>query len=251
MDLAERISGLLEAQAFFVAARVYSGYKLMGTPLIATPDEVFGDVEGQALQDEMVRLARQALAEKKSQTRIVGEGLKVFFEVFTPPETVLIAGAGHVALPLCQMAGIADFRVVVLDDREEYANADRFPEADEILVGPFAETLQRFPFTAHTYVVLVTRGHTYDQDCLKAIFDRPVAYIGMIGSRRRLSAVFELMEQQGYSRERLRAIHAPIGLPIGGKTPEAIAVSILAEIVSVRYRGPQWALGLKEDFAAL
>ncbi len=110
------------------------------------------------------------------------------------------------------------------------------------------EVLRDFPLNDHSYVVLVTRGHVFDKDCLRAIIGQRVAYIGMIGSLRRLAGVFRLLEQEGYDKTKLGQVHGPIGLPIGGQTPEEIAVSIISEVISVRYQGPQWSLSLKEHY---
>jgi xanthine dehydrogenase accessory factor len=134
--------------------------------------------------------------------------------------------------------------VTVLDDRPQYANRQRFPTADRVIAGPFAEELPRLrhgrqTFDGNTYLVLVTRGHQYDVACLLEVLDDPVAYIGMIGSQRRIRAVYELLErEQGIPPHKFDRIHAPIGLAIGAQTPAEIAVCIMAEIISVQ-RGVQ------------
>lgn len=254
IDLTEIITDLLKEHKTFAAVRVYSECELTGTVLVVAGERVYSRLKDDELARRLTKLAHRALAAEKSESQTVpwqSETIEVFVEVLTPQPTILIAGAGHIALPLAQMAKIANFRVVVLDDRPEYACAARFPTADQILVQPFVAALREYPFNSQTYLVLITRGHTFDRDCLAAVLDKPAAYIGMIGSRRRLAAVLELLAQQGFSRDCLRRVHAPIGLPIGGNTPEAIAVSILAEILSVRYQGSDWSLSLKDHFARI
>ncbi len=166
-----------------------------------------------------------------------GTTLKVFLETAQPPPTLLIVGAGHIALPLSRMGKELGFKVVVLDDREEFASRERFPEADEVTVGDFGEVLGRFPITSSTYVVLVTRGHLEDERALRQVIGSGAAYVGMIGSRRRVRAVFDRLVQEGVSHELIGRVRSPIGLEIGAETPEEIAVSILAEVIHARRRG--------------
>ena len=154
------------------------------------------------------------------------------------PPTLLIVGAGHIALPLAQLGKLCDFDVVVLDDRASFANAERFPMADQVIAAPFEAALREFPLDEDTYIVLVTRGHQHDVACLLEVLDRPSAYRGMIGSRRRVRSVFQLLEEEkGIARERFERLYSPIGLDIGSETPAEIAVSIMAEIIKVRRGG--------------
>ncbi len=166
-----------------------------------------------------------------------GATLKVFVEAAQPPPSLLIVGAGHIALPLSRMGKELGFRVVVLDDRAEFANRERFPEADEVTAGDLGETLNRFPITSSTYVVLVTRGHLEDERALRQVIGSSAAYVGMIGSRRRVRAVLDRLVQEGVSPELIGRVCSPIGLEIGAETPEEIAVSILAEVIHARRRG--------------
>ena len=163
---------------------------------------------------------------------------QLFVEVQHRPPTLLIVGAGHIALPLARLGKMCDFDVVVLDDRASFANKERFPMADQVIAAPFETAMQEFPLDEDTYIVLVTRGHQHDVSSLLQVLDRPSAYIGMIGSRRRVRAVFQLLEEEkGISRERFERVHSPVGLDIGSETPAEIAVSIMAEIVKVRRGG--------------
>jgi xanthine dehydrogenase accessory factor len=118
-----------------------------------------------------------------------------------------------------------------------FANEERFPEADEVIAAPFGETLAGFPLDDQTYVVLMTRGHAHDLECLVEVIDRPAAYIGMIGSRRRVRGVLDMVGERGVSEKLLARVHAPIGLDIGALTPEEIALSVMAEVVKARRGG--------------
>lgn len=170
--------------------------------------------------------------------------VKIFVEVQAQPPHLIIVGAGHIAVPLAAIAKINDFEVSVIDDRGQYAHPARFPTADRVIAGPFRAELQKLRgdkavFDNHTYLVMVTRGHQYDVESLLEVLDDPVAYIGMIGSQRRVRAVFELLErEQGIAPEKFDRVYAPIGIDIGARTPAEIAVCIMAEIINVLRNGP-------------
>jgi xanthine dehydrogenase accessory factor len=198
------------------------------------------DLDLGVLGTRIVGEARQCLSVRKPQVLIYEqtEGqLEVFVEVQRRPPTLIIVGAGHVAVPLAQLGKLIDFEVVVLDDRPQYANKKRFPMADQVLAQPFQETLHRWPIDNDTYIVLVTRGHSHDVACLLEVIDSPARYIGMIGSKRRIKGVFDLLtREQGLSPDKFDRVYAPIGLDIGAESPAEIAVGIIAEIINV-YRG--------------
>jgi xanthine dehydrogenase accessory factor len=170
--------------------------------------------------------------------------LELFIDVQAPPPQLLIVGAGHIAAPLAEIGRICDFAVTVLDDRPQYANRQRFPTANRVIAGDFTAELRalrhgRPTFDENTYLVLVTRGHQYDVACLLELLDDPVAYIGMIGSQRRIRAVYELLErEQGIPPHKFDRIRAPVGLAIGAQTPAEIAVCIMAEIIAVARHAP-------------
>jgi xanthine dehydrogenase accessory factor len=150
-----------------------------------------------------------------------------------PTPTLVIAGAGHVGQALAEMGARLDFRVTVIDDRADYANASRLGGAN-CIVGEIEQELARFPIDRHTYIVIVTRGHKHDGRALLAVVNSPARYVGLIGSKRKVLTIFEDLQKQGVSREALSKIHAPIGLEIGAATPMEIAVSIMAELIAVR-----------------
>ncbi len=162
---------------------------------------------------------------------------EVMIEVTERPATLLIVGGGHVGQSVATIGELVGFSVAVLDDREAFANAERFPMADRVLCGDLVEELRRFPIDPNTYIVLVSRGHRQDEVSLRQVVTSDAAYIGMIGSRRRVGTVLSHLAREGYPKEALDRVHTPIGLDIGAETPEEIAVSIIAEIVAVRRGG--------------
>jgi len=200
---------------------------------------------------ELHKAARDALhlrQHRHLQRETEAGSVKVFVEVQARPPHLIIVGAGHIAVPLAAIAKINDFEVSVIDDRGQYAHPARFPTADRVIAGPFRAELQKLrggkpTFDNHTYLVMVTRGHQYDVESLLEVLDDPVAYIGMIGSQRRVRAVFELLErEQGIAPEKFDRVYAPIGIDIGARTPAEIAVCIMAEIINILRDGPAVSL---------
>lgn len=163
---------------------------------------------------------------------------RVFVDVQPGQQTLVIVGAGHIAQPLCEMGQMLGFRTIVIDDRHAFASRERFPRATDVRVGPFVETLDNLEINEHSFVVVVTRGHVWDEASVKAVLRRKPGYLGMIGSKRRAKATLERLIEQGYSPEELSRVHTPMGLDIAAETPAEIAVAIAAEIIRVRRNGP-------------
>jgi xanthine dehydrogenase accessory factor len=159
----------------------------------------------------------------------------LFLEPWSPPPRLIIAGAGHIGQAVGRLGTMLDFEVTVIDDRPEYANAKRFPEAAKIIVADIGRAVRETPLGADAYLVIVTRGHARDADALRAAVKRPAAYVGMIGSRRKVRLLRRLFLERGWATPGQWArIHTPIGLPIGSRTVAEIAVSISAELVKIR-----------------
>jgi len=207
-----------------------------------------GTIRHEGLLHAILQEAEVRLKEEKSKLVPLdlpdaGTKVEVFFEVMPSPPKLIVVGAGHIAVPLVKFAKILDFYVTVIEDRILFANRERFPDADEILVGDMAPTLKGLPITPSTYIVLITRGHKYDEPCLREIIHSPAKYIGMIGSRRRTKACFQrFREEEKIAEEIIEKVYAPIGLDIATETPEEIALSILAEIIKVRRGGKAQSL---------
>lgn len=147
-----------------------------------------------------------------------------------------IFGAGHVAAPVAHIANFVGFRTTVIDDRGEFANAERFPEPDVVLVARVEEAFSQLPIGDGSFVIAITRGHALDEEVVVHALGTPAKYIGMIGSKRKVASVFQRLHDRGFSEPDIARIHAPIGLDIGGQTVEEIALSIVAELVAVRRR---------------
>ncbi len=166
------------------------------------------------------------IQDESGQTREVSHTIE-------PTPTLLIAGAGHVAKALSEMASMAGFSTVVIDDRPDFASLARFPIA-HCIVGDIEQELRRYPIDPHTFVVIVTRGHRHDAAALSAVIESSAAYIGLIGSKRKIKAIFDALAGNSVPREAILRVHAPIGLDIGAITPGEIATSILAEMIAAR-----------------
>ena len=144
----------------------------------------------------------------------------------------LILGAGHISQPLAELLAVVDYEVVIADDRPDFANALRFPQAAQVICQSFEKLMLQLPLAEFSAIVIVTRGHRYDLDCLRVALLQASGYIGMIGSKRRVASILTLLQEEGISRERLSRLHAPIGLDIGAQSPAEIAVSIVAELIA-------------------
>lgn len=187
------------------------------------PEAIQGDLEG------LLAARRPRLLEGKAQEA------PVFLDPIRPEEVLYLFGAGHISTFVAPLAKMVGFRVAVIDDRAEFANRERFPHADEIMVTSIPEAFEQIPWTSSSsYVAIATRGHIHDHAALRGALQRDAAYIGMIGSKRKRNLIYESLLQEGVPEEKIRAVHSPIGLDIGAESPEEIAISIVAELIKVR-----------------
>ena len=228
--------------------------------LLRADGSTVGTIGGGALEASAIADAKEALRSRESRVAeyslrgegqgelgACGGGAKVFIEVLQLKPTLLIAGGGHVAEPLAELGHMLGFRTVVVDDRPEFASRERFPKADRLVVAPFETLLNEMTITAHTYVVIVTRGHAYDTTVLRQVLTQPAAYVGMIGSRKKVRTVFERLLSEGVPRAKLAEVYTPIGLRTHGQTPAEIALSIMAEIVLVQHGGSGEPLSWRDN----
>lgn len=226
----------------------------MGDKLLVRADgSRLGSIGGGALEESvaagchaaLTQLPRAAVetvfytvaGERTDRQDASEDTIEVMIEVTERPATLLIVGGGHVGQSLATIAALAGFSVIVLDDRPAFANQERFPMADRVICGDFVDELRKFPIDATTYIVMVSRGHKQDELALREVAAFGAAYVGMIGSLRRVSTVLTHLAQEGVPREALERVYTPIGLDIGAETPEEIAVSVVAELVLVRRGG--------------
>jgi len=217
---------------------------------------VFGedDAAGElgALRSKGLRLGARVLAAPRPQPALVtlADDARAFIDVFAEPPEVVVVGGGHVGRAVASAARLAGYRIAVIDDRAEFANRERFPEADVVIAGDIAEAIAAYPATPNSAIVIVTRGHKYDYQALAAALRTRAGYIGLMGSRRKVALIFRQLLADGVPEGRLREVAAPVGLDIGAVSPEEIAISIVAEITMHRAGGDGRPLRERSDVVA-
>ncbi len=216
--------------------------------LVRDDGSILGTVGGGCVENDVRKGAMEVMKDEKPRTfnfnldqhpdddtgLVCGGALQVFVEPVIPPPLLYIFGAGHVGLNIYKVALIAGFEVVVVDDRDAFANRERFPDALDVHAGDMELMMSQLDPPDSSYIAIVTRGHRHDMRVLRWAVDTRACYIGMIGSGRKVLTVFGELEKQGASHERLAGVYAPIGLQIGSVTPEEIAVSVVAELIAIR-----------------
>ena len=216
--------------------------------LIRDDGSIVGTIGGGCVEAEVWQAAREVMEEEKPRSLtfnlnnnpkydtglVCGGTLEVFIEPVLPPALLYIFGAGHVAFNLYKIAQIAGFDVVVVDDRDSYANRERFPDAREVIADDFDVALAHMHVPESAYIVIVTRGHRDDMRVLRWAVNANARYLGMIGSQRKTIAIYKELEKEGVPAEKFANVHAPVGLEIGAVTPEEIAVAIVAEMIAIR-----------------
>ena len=181
---------------------------------------------------------------------ICGGQLNVYVEPVLPVPNALIFGAGHISKSLSKVATLAGFATTVIDNRDSYANRERFPEASEVIAGEYEDVFGSLPRNDATYAIIVTRGHKDDMRVLRWAVEQPLRYVGMIGSKRKTLEVAKHLRKEGIALEKLARIHAPMGLDIGAVTPEEIAVAVVAEMIRRRRNSQdEWGPLSKSIFA--
>ena len=202
-----------------------------------------GDV---TLDADAVKRAHSLMAMGRNEYAISEDGAEYFIEAYTTPPQLVVCGGGHVSYALAAHAKPLGFRLFITDDREEFANPERFPDADIIIAKKPEDALQELPINANTFIVVATRGHRFDNVALAAAAATPARYVGLMGSKRKTILIYEDLVRMGIDEERLRGIRSPIGLDIRARTPEEIAVSIMAEILMFRLGGEGLPMKLEQ-----
>ncbi len=204
----------------------------LGSTVLVTPGS---DSHLSPLTSHLITESTLALETGRERLVELEDGSTLYVEPVLPRPTVLIAGAGHVGAALAQIMALCGFEVVIVDDRPSFANRDRLPFADRVVVDDIPRFLRNFPVDEDTYVVIVTRGHRHDAHCLRECIHSRARYVGMIGSKRKICVIYEEMLREGLATpDELRRVHSPLGLEIGAREVGEIAVSIAAELVAVR-----------------
>jgi xanthine dehydrogenase accessory factor len=259
-----RRSGQKAALATIVSARgsipAYESAKL----LVREDGSMLGTIGGGCVEAEVWNAAREVIEAEKPRKMsfnlagdalydnglICGGQLDVLIEPVLPVQTLYVFGAGHVSLGIAKVATLAGFATTIVDDREQFANRERFPEAEQVHAADFEEIFPKLPINSSSYIAIVTRGHKDDMRVLRMAVASPARYIGMIGSKRKAIEVLKELEKEGLPRQQLERVHSPIGLDIGAITPEEIAVSIVAEMIAVRRGAEVRQPATKSVFAA-
>jgi len=253
MDLYEEIvqlrkSGRRGAVATIVNVRGSVPSFKTAKMLVRDDGSIVGTIGGGCVEADVWQAAREVMESEKPRTLtfdlnkdpkfdtglVCGGTLEIFIEPVLPPAELYIFGAGHVAASLYKVARIAGFEVTVVDERETYANRERFPEAQQVIAEDFDKATAQLSPNESSYIVIVTRGHRDDMRVLRWAVQTQARYVGMIGSKRKTIGIFQELQKEGLPAHLFDRVHAPIGLDIGAITPEEIAVSITAELIAKR-----------------
>ncbi|MDP2952691.1 MAG: XdhC family protein [Chloroflexota bacterium] len=251
--LAERIAQALEGGRGAALASVVQvsgpGQSLGDKLLVGEEGTTQGTLGDSSMDSFALSLVERRQAQGGCELAAHPSGTEVFVETFLQPPSLAIAGAGHIGLALCPLAKRLGWRVTVIDDRADFANKDRFPEAAAVIAGDIPASLRGLPSHRGTFVVVATRGHKDDETATLEAARSAAGYIGLVGSKRKVVLIYKSLLAQGVPFPRLAAIHAPVGLDIGARTPEEIALSILAEMTMVRLGGKGVPLRVDERLA--
>ena len=217
--------------------------------LVFADGRIVGTIGGGCYENDAFWKARKSLETRRSEVvryeladdiaeetgLICGGQMEVYIEPLDAAAHLYLIGAGHVSYHLAQAAAQVNFKIHVIDDREKFANQERFPDAAEIAVDDIPSWLTTATFPNNAYVVILTRGHTHDLDALRALVPRDLRYLGLIGSRAKVARLYAALQEESVSLDTLTTVHAPVGLDIGAVSPQEIAISILAELIAVKY----------------
>ncbi len=241
-----RQEGIPAAMATIIQTKGSTPGKVQSRMLIKLDGTFIGTVGGGCVESEVWEAAKDVILTDKPKLvsfllndddiesgLICGGKVEIFIEPITKPN-LFIFGGGHVGLCIYKLAKMIDFNVFVIDDRENFANKERFPEAEETYAESFKTVFDKLPINENSYLIVVTRGHKFDETALYGCCKTNAKYIGMIGSRKKIKTIFENLKEKGISESILEKVHAPIGLDIGAQSVEEISVSISAELIKIR-----------------
>jgi xanthine dehydrogenase accessory factor len=252
-DIYESIAGLRRRGEKAVLATIVStrgsAPRKEGSKMLVLPDgKIIGTIGGGAIEHQAMKEALKLIAgtetklahfeltnaDASKEGMTCGGIVDVFLEPIKPFPTLIVFGGGHISFSIAKLGKMLDFRVIILDDRPEFANPERFPEVDETIAGDMVAAKDKLNINSSSYIVIVTRGHQNDSSVLEWVAKTQAGYIGMIGSKRKIKMVFENLMTKGVTQAELDKVHSPIGLAIGAETPEEIAVAIMAEIIQIK-----------------
>ena len=236
-----------DAVSLATVVNVADGGKNLGAKLLLRLDgSTVGTLGDTELDFRATEVAQRVADVGNIESFSTDNGTEVFVEGFTTPPTLVMVGGGHVGKATADLAHNLGYRVFVVDDREEFSNKERFPYAEQVVVAPYDQWLQHLDVNVNSFVVAATRGHRFDDMALESALTTRARYVGLLGSRRKNLMIYQRLSMEGVPLERLKEIHAPVGLDIGALTPEELAVSIMSEIIMVRRGGKGGPLQMDE-----
>lgn len=218
-----------EAYVITIMSGKYNEKIIIGEKLVKSKDTII--MKNESISEFWNEILNSIDLNKGTHTSVLDYETEVFIEYILDKPNLIICGGGHIALPLCNIGKMLEFKTTIIDDRIDFANIERFPMADRVLCKDFNEAIEDVKPNKSSYFVIVTRGHKDDRKCLEKILTKDFFYVGMIGSRGKAALVINNMLANGYTKEQIEKVHTPIGLKIGGQTPAEIAVSIAGEMI--------------------
>lgn len=218
-----------------------------GKLFVETDGRTGGSLGDKALDERARDAATNALRQGTARVVPLGEDAELLVEPVLAKPRLVIAGGGHVGLSIARMAVLLDYEVTVIEDRSEFAGRERFPDGVEIMHGEMVTTLETMPIGWNTFIVVATRGHKLDSHCLRAAVKTEARYIGLLGSKRKTILIERMLRDEGVPEDRIRAVRAPVGLDLGGRTPAEIALAIMAELSAERFGGSGKPLRLSDE----
>ena len=236
-DLLARVEENIAAEKLFAVATIVNASQpeTIGAKLLIYPDgQTEGALPALSAQDAIIANAQRLMQLETSETRLF-DGAEIFIQVFAPPAVLIIVGGVHTAIPLARIAKLLGYRVIVIDGRGRFATRERFPEVDQIIVEWPDEAMPKLTINSSTYVVVLTHDPKFDLPTLAALSKMRPRYICAMGSRETRRQHMEQLRAQGVPDEFLKTVYGPVGLDLGARSPEEMAVSIMAEIIAVRY----------------
>ncbi len=214
--------------------------------LIRENGSASGSLGSEKLDSNAIDKARKLMAMGKNDYIATESGAEYFVEAYTTPPTLVLAGGGHVSKAISNIASTLGFRIFVIDDRQEFSNPDRFPEAEQTVVSDYGSAFEKLPIGTNSFIVIATRGHRYDASATASAMRTPASYVGLLGSKRKTILIFEELFAEGFTMEEVQSVRSPIGLDISARTPAEIALSIMSEIVGFRLGGNGGTLKLDQ-----
>ena len=250
VEIGEQLIGAYEggdAVSLATVVNVADGGKNLGAKLLLRLDgSTVGTLGDTELDFRATEVAQRVADVGNIESFSTDDGTEVFVEGFTTPPTLVMVGGGHVGKATADLAHNLGYRVFVVDDREEFSNKERFPYAEQVVVAPYDQWPQHLDVNVNSFIVAATRGHRFDDMALESALTTRARYVGLLGSRRKNLMIYQRLSMEGVPLERLKEIHAPVGLDIGALTPEELAVSIMSEIIMVRRGGKGGPLQMDE-----